>query len=300
MRGEPRDLRAWLTARGLLAGDGAMGTALLATGLVPGASPERLNIEKPRLVEAVHRAAVEAGAEILQTNSFGGSPARLAEHGLAGAVAPINRAAAALARAVAGDRALVAGSMGPTGWLLDPLGPLDPGEAEEGFAMQAAALAEGGCDFLAVETMSDLREAALAVKAAAATGLPVFASLAFESTPGGTFTIFGVSPAEAAATLEAGGATGLGANCGPGPADTAAAIRELRAATTLPLCARPNAGRPVATAVGARYLETPETMAAHAGTLVEAGAAIVGGCCGTDAGHVRAMASALRRLRASR
>lgn len=295
--GKERDLLAWLADRRLLAADGAMGTALQGSGLPPGGCPEIWNLERPETITAVLRDYLEAGAEILQTNSFGGSPARLAAHGFVERCAELNRAAAQIARSVAGSRALVAGSIGPTGLLLTPLGPLDPDDALDGFGRQSAALAEGGCDFLLVETMTDPHEAALAVKAAAATGLPVAACMTFEITPRGIFTIFGTSPERSTAELEGAGARILGTNCGTGPATMVEMIRALRAATSLPLLARPNAGIPVFTGGGVDYPETPGGMASHVASLVEAGASIVGGCCGTTTEQVRAIAAEIRRIR---
>jgi len=297
--GPERDLIAWLDRLGLLACDGAMGTALQDAGVPAGGCLELLNLERPETVRAVNQGHLEAGAELLQTNSFGGSPARLAAHGLEDRCAEINRAAASIARRVAGSRALAVGSIGPTGLLLEPLGPLSARQAVDGFRCQSAALAEGGCDALIVETMTDLDEAALAVEAAAATGLPVLASMTFEVTPRGIFTMFGASPERAATELEAAGACALGANCGTGPASMIEMIRALRARTSLPLIAQPNAGIPALARGELQYPETPAGFASHVASLVEAGATIVGGCCGTTAEHVRAFAKEVRRLRGS-
>jgi len=289
-------LGAALRERRLLAGDGAMGTALQEAGLAPGGCPEAWNLERPGDVAAVLRAYRDAGADLLQTNSFGGHPARLAAHGLADRCTEINRAAAGIARdASAGSSALVAGSIGPTGQLLRPLGTLDPADARDGFMIQAAALAGGGCDILIVETMTDLEEALLAVEAAAATGLDVIACMTFEITPRGVFTVFGASPGGAAGRLEAAGARALGTNCGTGPGDMIPMVSALRAATALPILAQPNAGLPEVDAGRLRYPESPEAMAARVPPLVEAGASIIGGCCGTTADHVRAIAAAVRR-----
>jgi 5-methyltetrahydrofolate--homocysteine methyltransferase len=286
-----------LSRRGLLPGDGAMGTALQDAGA--GGCLELLNIERPDAVAAVHQAHIEAGAEIVQTNSFGASPPRLAAHGLERRCEEINRAAAAIARRVAGPGAVVAGSIGPTGLLLEPLGPLSLAQAREGFRRQAAALAGAGCDALLVETMTDLDEAALAVSEAAATGLTVMATMTFEITPRGIFTLFGATPQRAAIELESAGACMLGTNCAAGPGSLVDVVRALRAATTLPLIAQPNAGLPVPAGDRLEYPESPEGFASHVAALVEAGAAIVGGCCGTTASHVRAVGREIRRLRGS-
>lgn len=291
------DLMAWLADRRLMAADGAMGTALQENGLLPGACPEVWNLERPDLIADILTRYLEAGAELLQTNTFGGSPARLGAHGLEGSCAQINRAAASIAREVAGACALVAGSIGPTGSLLAPLGPLAPESARDGFRRQAEALAEGNCDALIVETMTDPQEAVLAVEASVATGLPVIACMTFEITPRGIFSIFGASPERAARDLEVAGAKLLGTNCGTGPETMVEVVRALRAATTLPLVCRPNAGLPVYTSSGVRYPGSPEEMSAQVPALAEAGASIVGGCCGTTEAHVRAISTEIRRLR---
>jgi 5-methyltetrahydrofolate--homocysteine methyltransferase len=295
--GEDRNVLSWLGERRLLVAYGARGTALQEADLPPGGCPEIWNLERPETIEAILADYLDAGAEILQTNTFGGSPARLGVHGLQDRCAEINRAAAGMARAVAGTGALVAGSIGPSGHLLAPLGPLGADEALDGFRLQADALAEGGVDTLIIETMTDLQEASLAVKAAASTGLPVIACMTFELTPRGIFTVFGASPESAASELEAAGARLLGTNCGTGPTTMVEMVRALRSTTSLPLIARPNAGIPVIKGLRIDYPETPEKMAAHVAPLVQAGASIVGGCCGTTTDKVRAMAAEIRRLR---
>ncbi len=292
-----RALSAWLAERKLLAGDGAMGTLLQAAGLPPGAAPELWNVDHPDRVEAVTRAHRDAGAELVLTNTFGGSPARLEENGLAARCEELNRAGVAAARRGAGEEALVLGSMGPAGKLLEPLGPLSPDEAAEGFALQARALAEGGADVLCVETMTDLAEALLAVEAAVATGLPVIASMTYDPTPNGPFTIMGNAASDCARDLTAAGVAAVGTNCGTGPDVMLDFVRALREGTALPLLARPNAGLPELRAGEVCYPESPETMAAHVAALVEAGASIIGGCCGSSPDHVRAIAAEVKRLR---
>jgi 5-methyltetrahydrofolate--homocysteine methyltransferase len=290
-----RDLESWLEERGLLVGDGAMGTQLQAAGLPPGGCPERWNTERPEAVEAILRAYREAGAELLETNTFGGSPAKLAAYGLAAACEALNHAGARLGRRAAGDDALVVGSIGPTGQLLAPLGPLSAEEAAEGFRRQAEALAEGGADALCVETMTDLEEAVVAVRAAAATGLPVLATMTFEATPRGFYTIMGVSVAAAARALAAAGACALGANCGFGPEAMVPILAAFARETPLPLVAQPNAGLPETAGDQLRWPATPDAMAAWVPALVGAGGRILGGCCGTTPAHVRALAEAVRR-----
>jgi 5-methyltetrahydrofolate--homocysteine methyltransferase len=292
-----RSLSDWLSERTLLAGDGAMGTLLQAAGLPPGAAPELWNVERPDAVEAVTRAHREAGAELVLTNTFGGSPARLEENGLADRCEELNRAGVAAARRGAGEDALVLGSIGPSGKLLEPLGPLSPGDAREGFGRQARALAEAGADALCVETMSDLAEAMLALEPAVETGLPVIVSMTFDPTPNGPFTIMGNSATDCARELTAAGAAAIGSNCGTGPDVLLGFVRALREGTALPLLARPNAGLPELRGGEVYYPESPESMAGHVAALVEAGASIIGGCCGTSPEHVRAIAAEVKRLR---
>jgi 5-methyltetrahydrofolate--homocysteine methyltransferase len=274
-----------------------MGTALQSAGLAPGGSPDIWGFEHPGIVESILRSYVDAGAELLETNTFGGSPARLDLHGAASRSEEINRAAAATARSVAGDRVLVLGSIGPTGLLLSPLGPLDEAQALDGFRRQAAALASGGADALIVETMTDPGEAAIAVRAAAETRLPVIACMTYEVTPRGIFTVFGATPERAAKALALAGASVVGTNCGTGPGTMMEMVRALRAATSLPILAQPNAGIPIVEDGVMRYPATPAGMASHVAAFVAAGASIIGGCCGTTAEHVRAMAAEVRAIR---
>jgi 5-methyltetrahydrofolate--homocysteine methyltransferase len=304
---------------GFLICDGAMGTTLSASGHEPGRALELLNVEQPDLVRAVHRAYLEAGAdiittntfqgtravlerhepadalgaEIIQTNTLQGSRPALERHGLGERTHELNVAGARLAREVAGDRVFVAGDIGPSGKILEPYGDYPEGAASAAFAEQAEALVEGGVDLLIVETFIALEEVRAAVTAAAATGLPVAASMAFE--PSGR-TPFGVAPEAAAREMEAAGATVVGANCGTvSSAEMVEVIAKFRAATSLPLIAQPNAGRPQRTESGATYPETPEMMADSAERFRELGVAIIGGCCGSTAAHIRAIAERLNR-----
>ncbi len=293
-----RGLGAWLAERTLLAGDGGMGSLLQERGLEPGACPELWNAERPDQVRAVMRQYRDAGAELLETNSFGGSPHKLGAYGLDNRCEELNRAAAAVGREAAGDAALVVGSIGPTGALLEPYGPLTEAEARAGFDRQAGALAEGGADALCVETMIDMREAAVAVRSAAATGLPVLATMTFESTVRGPFTIMGVDVATAARELTAAGASVVGTNCGTGPEPMLEIVRALRAQTSVPILVQPNAGLPELRRGEVHYPESPDGMAGYVPAFVAAGAAIVGGCCGSTPEHVRAVSRRVRELRA--
>lgn len=277
-----------------LLGDGAWGTMLFERGLSTGDAPERVCLERPELLSEIAALYLEAGAEVVTTNTFGANPERLALHSLSDRLEEICRAAVAAVRRAVGDRAFVSGSIGPTGKLLAPLGDLDPAVAHAGFARQAAALAAAGADLLCVETMTDLVEASLAVRAAreAAPGLPVVASMSFEATRRGFFTVMGVGPARAAVRLEMAGASVVGANCGEGDAMPGIA-RELKEGCDLPVAVRPNAGLPTLVKGVLVYPETPEVMASRVPALLEAGVMLIGGCCGTTPAHVAAMRDVL-------
>jgi 5-methyltetrahydrofolate--homocysteine methyltransferase len=284
----------------VLVGDGAWGTQLMARGLPAGEPPEWFAIEKPGTLEEVARLYVDAGADLVTTDTFGGSSFRLKLHGLDGERERVNRQAVeAVKRAVAG-RALVSASVGPSGQLLEPYGDTSPEAVEEAFAEQIAVLAAAGADVLCIETMGDLTEATRAVKAAKATapGVPVMATMTFERTPRGFFTVMGVSVDKAVAGLESAGADVVGSNCGTGIADMVEIARKMIGAAHRPVIVQPNAGLPVSRDGQLVYEETPETFAARVPELLELGVAIVGGCCGTTPDHTRAIRRAVDAWRA--
>ncbi|MFW6059046.1 MAG: homocysteine S-methyltransferase family protein [Phycisphaeraceae bacterium] len=289
-------LRAALHDRPLLA-DGAMGTQLMQAGLRAGECAELWNVDALARVAAVHRAYVDAGAELVLTNTFGGSSATLERHGLAARAAELNRAGAALAREAVGRRAWVLGDIGPCGEFLEPLGALSRGDAEAMFAEQAAALAEGGADGLIVETMTDPQELAAAVRAADRTGLPVLASFAFDAAGETDFrTMMGAAPEDAVRAAVEAGAEVVGANCGTAlDLEAYARLAEalLAAGDGVPVILQPNAGRPMLIDGRETFAVTPAQMGAAVASLVKAGVRVVGGCCGSTPAHVRAMAEAL-------
>ncbi|HEX8939034.1 MAG TPA: homocysteine S-methyltransferase family protein [Candidatus Limnocylindrales bacterium] len=296
--------RFWnlLAAGEPLVADGPMGTRLAELGLAPGEPPEAWLLEPARhaAIRAVHRSYLEAGARILLTDTFGGHPVRLARHGLADGAAAIDRRAVDLARAEAGDRAVVAGSMGPTGEFLEPLGTLSAATARAGYAEQAAALANGGVDVLWIETMSDMAEVRAAVEGAreVAPDLPIVVTLTFNA---GGATMMGTRPAEAADALAELGVAAAGANCGTGSAEVEAAVAAMHAARPdLVLVGKPNAGLPRLEGGRTVYEELPETMGAGAARILAAGARIVGACCGGTPDHVRAIADAAEAARVGR
>jgi len=276
--------------------DGAMGTFLQKKGLRPGECPELWCLERPEDVKAIHRAYREAGSDIVECNSFGGTRYKLEAFGLADRVAEINRAAAALAREIAGEDQLVLGSAGPTGQFMAPLGLATEDDMVAAFAEQMTALQDGGADCVILETMTALEEALAAVRAVREnTDLAVMVSFTFDpQANGGYATMMGVRPESfAEAALEA-GVDVIGANCGTGPDHMIEIVGQLRAAALdAPIIAMPNAGMPVLEGGETVFKETPEEMAAKAPRLVEAGATIVGGCCGTGPEHIAAMRKAV-------
>jgi 5-methyltetrahydrofolate--homocysteine methyltransferase len=275
----------------VLLSDGAMGTLLLQRGLKPGQAPEALNLDQPELLAEIAAAYAAAGSDLLHTNSFGGSPLKLAAHGLEAQAEAINRAAAQAAVTGAAGRAIVSGSIGPCGQLLQPYGDADPEAVKAGFLLQARALLAGGAQALTIETMSDVAEAVLAVGAARQAGpdVPILATMTFDPTPRGWFTIMGQDIPTVAAALAEAGADVVGANCGQGPAGLLEIAREFAAACRLPLMIQANAGLPELREGKVVYPATPADMAAYLPELVDAGVKIVGGCCGTTTEHIAAM-----------
>src|SRR5580704_12263638 len=282
--------------------DGAMGTVLYARGVFINRCYDELNLSDPNLILSVHEDYLQAGAEILETNTFGANRFRLARHGLGGKVAEINAAGVRLAKqAVAhfkdkqAGEAWVAGSVGPLGVRLEPLGKTGLDEARAAFVEQIRALAEAGVDMIVVETMPALNEAreALAAAEEAAPDLPVLAMVTVDDESN---CLDGSSPQQAAALLTEWGATAVGVNCSTGPATVLTAIECMRKATSLPLAAMPNAGMPRAVEGRNIYLCSPEYMASFARKALAAGAQFVGGCCGTTPNHIRAMRSAMRAI----
>ena len=275
--------------------DGAMGTMLYARGVFINQCYDELNTRAPDLVRAVHAEYVQAGAEVIETNTFGANRVKLTQYGLESHMGDFNRAAARLARDVAGDSCLVAGAVGPLGVRLEPYGPTSNEEARAAFAEQMAALKEGGADLFIIETFGDLEEIGQAVRAARDVDplMPVVAQMTI-GTDGRT--PFGASPEDVAGWLEGLGADVIGLNCSVGPQGILEGIERMVHVTHRKLSAQPNAGMP--RDVGGRnmYMASAEYMATYARHLVHAGAKIVGGCCGTTPDHIRAIANGVRPL----
>ena len=292
--------KSTLKSRGYLISDGAWGTELVKLGMGAGEVAELWNVDHPDLVERVAHSYVEAGCDILLTNSFSGTPWKLERLGLAERLVELNRAAAEISHRAAGDRAMVFASVGPTGEMMAPLGTRTEEEFIACFARQIEAFLPAGIDGLVVETMTDLGEAVAALKAArqVAPRLPVVVSMTFDRLAGGGYaTVMGVRPDRAAAALEAAGADVVGANCGAGIDQMIEVARTLRTGTGLPLWLKSNAGLPALVDGRTIFRETPEAMASRVQELIEAGANIIGGCCGTTPEHIHALAAAAAEAR---
>jgi homocysteine S-methyltransferase len=286
--------------------DGAMGTVLYAKGVYINRCYDELNLSQPEMIRAIHEEYLQAGAEIVETNTFGANPFRLLRHGLEDKVREINEAGARLARQAVtqlaekqAGTAYVAGSVGPLGIRLEPLGKTSLDEARDAFRRQIEGLVDGGVDLVIIETMQALDEAEQAIRAARAVapGLPVFAMVTVDED---AMCLDGSSAETAALRLTRAGADVIGANCSLGPATILTAIEAMSASTHLPLVAMPNAGMPRAVDGRNIYLCSPEYMASFARRFAKAGVQFIGGCCGTTPNHIRAMKSAIRAMDAQK
>ncbi|MEM7273224.1 MAG: betaine--homocysteine S-methyltransferase [Actinomycetota bacterium] len=289
-----------LAAKGFALMDGATGTELFKRGLESGDPPETWNLDHPDRIRSAYSAYVDAGSDMFLTNSFGGTHYRLALHKLQDQVVELNEAAARIGREVAdaamaatpGRTVLVAGSMGPTGELLEPMGSMTPIACQAAFAEQATGLAKGGADLLWIETMSSLEEVEAAVTGARQVcDLPVCVTMSFDTAGRTMMGVTGTAAAELAVRLDL---DAIGANCGNNLADTEAAIRQMREVTDeLPLISKGNAGIPEWHGTELHYNGTPEVMAAYAHRAREIGVQLVGGCCGSSAEHIALMRKVL-------
>jgi len=275
--------------------DGAWGTQLQVRGLQPGDTPDLWNLSNPDAVAAVAAAYVAAGSQIILTNTFGANRFRLAEAEAADKVREINHVGVALSRQAAGSNALVFASMGPSGKLLVS-GDISEDDLTAAFAEQAEAIAGAEPDGIVIETMQDIQEAAIAIAAAKATGLPVVATMVFDSGKDLDRTMMGTTPEQAAAALVQAGADVIGANCGQGIAGFVAICARLKAASHgLPIWIKANAGLPTMENGKAVYATTAQDFAAHVPALIAAGASFVGGCCGTAPDFIAAVKAMLKR-----
>jgi len=287
-------LQTWL-ADGPLLTDGAWGTELYKHGLAPGACPDLWNLTRPDAVAAVARSYVEAGSQVILTNTFRANAIALGSAD----IAPINRAGVTISRQAAGRAARVVASLGPSGKMLVTR-EVSRHDLTAAFSTQARALAEAGADALLIETMSDIDEATIAAEAALTTGLPVIVSFVFDSGAHKDRTMTGATPEAVATALTAAGVDAVGANCGVGPARFVEVCRRLRDATALPVWVKPNAGLPVLVDGRVTYDLDADGFAAYLPALLDAGTAFVGGCCGTTPAFIRTLATTLARVRTDR
>ncbi|MGQ9503291.1 MAG: homocysteine S-methyltransferase family protein [Thermogutta sp.] len=274
--------------------DGAWGTQLQMRGLPIGACPDEWNLSHPDLVEEVARAYVEAGSQIILTNTFGSNAVTLERYGLVDRIEAINRAGVEISRRAAAGKANVFASIGPSGVML-MMGDKTPEQLRAAFAVQAEALAQAGADALVIETMADPAEATLALEAAKATGLPVVVCMTFDSGKNRDRTMMGTTPEQAAEQLTAAGADVIGANCGAGPETYVEICRRLKSATDRPVWIKPNAGLPEFVDGKTVYRLSSEQFASYVPRLVDAGASFIGGCCGTTPEFVRTICRVLGR-----
>lgn len=294
---KPARLHSILETTGWVLADGATGTNLFRAGLETGYPPELWNVERPEDITALHTSFIDAGPQLILTNSFGGTAHRLRLHAADDRVGELNLAAAKLARQAADDgrdrhghEIVVAGSIGPTGELFEPMGALDHADALAAFTEQAEALAAGGVDLLWIETMSSLEEVKAAIEAASAVGLPAASCMTFDTA---ARSMMGVTPADFASKSIGFGADYVGANCGIGPAELLHSVSEIITTASVPVIAKGNCGIPAYLDGAIHYHGTPELMADYACLARDAGVRIIGGCCGTTPDHVAAMRAAL-------
>ncbi len=289
-------LLARLAHSDILVSDGALGTILQQEGIRPGECPEAWSISHADVITRIAKAYVDAGSEIVSTNSFGANVFKLRRYGLGDKVSELNRAAAALLRNALGGKAYIAGSVGSTGQILkEEGGEIGEGELYDAYKEQVLALVDGGVDIIFLETMSSLLEAKQAIRAARDnTQLPIACTFTFQAGPKGFRTMMGVKAERAAQESVATGADIVGANCSAGITGMIEITKQMRAACPkTPLLIQPNAGIPVLEDGKTVYRETPESMASRVPELLGAGASIIGGCCGTTPEHIAALAKAL-------
>lgn len=285
--------KEWKPGDGVILADGAWGTEFLKRGLTQGNPAEEWNLTKPKEVQAIAREYLAAGSRIILTNTFQGSRFQLERHGLESKVREINRIGASLTREVCEGAAITAGDIGPSGKLL-LMGEVSEQDLFEAFQEQAVALKEGGAQWIVVETMSDIGEMEIAVKAAVSTGLPVVASMTYERNPAGYRTFMGHTPEDAVAAALKAGAFCIGANCGSGVDTYVELASVLRSLTDTPVWIKANAGLPELVEGKTHYRMDPETYARYVPSLVEAGVDFIGGCCGTSPAFIRKIAEVIR------
>jgi 5-methyltetrahydrofolate--homocysteine methyltransferase len=283
--------------RGSILFDGAMGTFLQKNGLQVGECPEEWNISHPEVVKGIHKSYYDAGSDCVETNSFGGTKVKLSKFGMGDKVYEFNKRAAELAKEVCPSGKYVAASIGSTGEMLEPYGDFSVQECYDNYAEQVKALKDGGVDVLCIETMMDLEEAKIALKAAKENSeLPVIVSMTYNLTPNGYKTLMGNSIAQITKELIAGGADIIGTNCGNGIENMIEILKEYKInAPNMLFLVQPNAGLPVVVGDKTIYKETPEIMKAKVGNLIRIGLSVLGGCCGTTPDHISAFRDELNK-----
>jgi len=274
----------------ILLSDGAMGTMLMSKGLKSGESPEIINLVKQELLKEIAQTYLDAGADLIQTNTFGASPIKLANYGLDSKTEEINKNAVIAVKEIVKDKAYVNASVGPSGKMIYPLGELTQDLLFDNYFRQINALISAGADVISIETMSDILEAVLAVKAAKEINknIPVIASMTFEKTKRGYYTIMGVTIPKAAKELKQAGADIIGSNCGYGILDMIDIAGEFRKCSDLPIIIQSNAGIPEINNGNLIFPESTEFMSSHIKELIDAGISIIGGCCGTTPEYISA------------
>lgn len=277
----------------ILVCDGAMGSLLMdrAKEQLQGTCPESINLSHPEIIEEIARLYIHAGADIIETNTFGGSPLKLGSYSLDDKTEEINRAAIMAAKKASNNEAYICASVGPSGKLLKPFGDTEPNEIYESFYRQINEIVDAGADMIMIETMTDLNEALLAVDATRdiSSSIPVIASMTYESTPRGFFTIMGITIEAATKKIEDSGADIIGSNCGNGIEDLVLIAKEHKKHSNLPILIQANAGIPELKDGIPFYPETPEFMAEKCEELIAVGVSIIGGCCGTTPAHIKAI-----------
>jgi 5-methyltetrahydrofolate--homocysteine methyltransferase len=275
----------------VIVGDGALGTMLMQRGLKHGDPPEGFNLTKPDVLEEIAALYLDAGAEIITTNTFGASPLRLRQFSLEEETETINLKAVEAVRKAVQERAYVSGSVGPSACMIKPLGETEPEEITANYRRQIRALLAAGVDLICIETMTDVAEAILAIEATRSldSAIPVMATMTFGKTPQGFFTLMGSSVKNASGALERAGAQIVGSNCGDGMESMVGIAREFQKFAHVPVAIQGNAGLPVAEGTNLTYPESPEFVAEKARELLQLGVQIIGGCCGTRPEHIRAI-----------
>lgn len=268
--------------------DGGMGSTIVSLGLPEGECPESWNLAHPDVIRDIHRKYLEAGADVIETNTFGASRLRLASFGYDNGVEKINARAVEIAKKVCPEHKFVAGNVGPCGGFLKPVGKFSIEELEASFLEQTKALSQAGVDLFSIETMYDLREALIVIKVIKkVSDLPIFVSMTFDKKPKGYFTMMGNTISECAAEVKKAGADVVGANCTLGSEGMIGLVEKLRENTDLPIIAQPNAGKPDLIQNKLTYPQNPESFAEDTLKIIKAGASLVGGCCGSTPEFIR-------------